>query len=335
MTKRPFFSICIPAYNRSEFLVELLDSIVNQSFKDFEVIISEDLSPERHKIKQIAEEYQSEIALHIILNERNLGYDKNLRTLITAANGRFIFFLGNDDVLGTDALELAFASLTSYSSVTAVIRGYSVFKGNIEQVDFNVNYFNDTVVFNGGEKFAVGVRRFGVLSGLIFDTYVAKTTLTDIYDGSLYYQTYLGIECLKRGDLLYLSGQITHSRAEVAPDFGNSDTEKMFTPGSYTVEARYEMIAGVTNIYKSALDNEFSCFKREVEKDYASYMLAFFKDQLNLKLFKYFWLWRSVGKLGYNKYIRYHLIIWLFYLSRGRGMTLGEKCFRFMRSIFF
>ena len=41
----PLISLCIPAYNRPEYLSDLLSTIVNQDFKDFEVVVSEDNSP--------------------------------------------------------------------------------------------------------------------------------------------------------------------------------------------------------------------------------------------------------------------------------------------------
>jgi len=42
--ERPFFSICIPQYNRTEFLIEACKSLAGQTFKNFEVCISDDCS---------------------------------------------------------------------------------------------------------------------------------------------------------------------------------------------------------------------------------------------------------------------------------------------------
>ena len=44
---QPFFSILIPAYNRPEELKVLIDSIVNQSFNDYEILVSDDCSPKK------------------------------------------------------------------------------------------------------------------------------------------------------------------------------------------------------------------------------------------------------------------------------------------------
>ena len=50
---QPFLSICIPSYNRAQFLKPLLDSIICQTYQNFEIIICEDLSPQREEIKNI------------------------------------------------------------------------------------------------------------------------------------------------------------------------------------------------------------------------------------------------------------------------------------------
>ena len=51
-------SICIPCYNRSKVLAALLDSVLSQDFEDFDIVISEDFSPERLSIAEIAGAYQ-------------------------------------------------------------------------------------------------------------------------------------------------------------------------------------------------------------------------------------------------------------------------------------
>src|SRR5450830_1516837 len=100
------FSICIPSYNRARHLPALLDSIFNQNFDDYEIVICEDLSPERLKIRSIVEAYADKHGsiIKYIENEFNHGYDANIRRLISESSGDFCFFMGNDDVLCEGAL---------------------------------------------------------------------------------------------------------------------------------------------------------------------------------------------------------------------------------------
>ncbi|MVP69800.1 glycosyltransferase, partial [Salmonella enterica subsp. enterica serovar Bovismorbificans] len=85
-----FISICIPSYNRAEFLEPLLDSIYNQDYclknNDFEVIVCEDKYPQRDVRNSIIENYKAQNNkqyLYVNFNEDNLGYDKNLKNGIS------------------------------------------------------------------------------------------------------------------------------------------------------------------------------------------------------------------------------------------------------------
>lgn len=329
----PFFSICIPAYNRSIYLQELLDSIVVQEFTYFEVIIAEDNSPERDLITQIVNMYRDKLPIKYILNKTNQGYDRNLRVLISESSGKYLLFMGNDDLLGNNALISAHKELLTFPSVTCAIRAYSVFSSDIKSPNHDVHYFKKTRIFSGREKFRVGVRRFGILSGLIFSSEIAKKSLSSSFDGALYYQTYVGIECLKNGNLLYIDDVISMSRDDVAPDFGSSGNESLFTPGRYTSIARLTMISGVTKIFESALSEEGDEVINEVKADYAAFIYPFFKDQLNLGIKEYIWLWNSVGKLGYSKFLKFHLIVFFAYLLKNSGMNRALSFYRFFRGI--
>src|ERR1700756_2092757 len=103
------FSICIPAYNRAKFLGPLLDSIFVQDYKDFNIVICEDQSRERGEIAAIVQGYADRYpgVFHYFENERNLGYDANIRNLVEKATGEYCFFMGNDDLMCPNALRIA------------------------------------------------------------------------------------------------------------------------------------------------------------------------------------------------------------------------------------
>lgn len=99
-------SVCIPAYNRAALLSVLLDSVLNQDFYDFEILIAEDCSPERPAIRTIASKYQQQHGDRIRYTENveTLGYDSNLRRLVELARGQYVLFMGNDDLMAPGAL---------------------------------------------------------------------------------------------------------------------------------------------------------------------------------------------------------------------------------------
>ncbi len=100
-------SVIIPVYNGEKYLAECIDSVLNQTYEDIEVILVDDKSPD-HSIeieKEYAESYPDKVRL-ITLDE-NKGVGNALNTGIQAASGKYLMMLGDDDWLDADVCEKA------------------------------------------------------------------------------------------------------------------------------------------------------------------------------------------------------------------------------------
>ena len=93
----PFFSILIPLYNRPQYIPECLDSIFENDFTDFEVVMSDDCSPGISQIERIVKPYLCHTNLRFIKQERNLGWSDNRNFLVRKAKGKFVILIGDDD----------------------------------------------------------------------------------------------------------------------------------------------------------------------------------------------------------------------------------------------
>lgn len=100
----PLISLCIPAYKNVLFLKRLLDSIVSQQFKDYEVIISDD-SPDLD-VQNLVADYKTRITrLHYWRNIPPKGMPENWNTAMASASGDWIKIMHDDDwFLRPDAL---------------------------------------------------------------------------------------------------------------------------------------------------------------------------------------------------------------------------------------
>lgn len=94
----PLVSICIPTYNGQDFLLEALDSAIVQTYKNLEIIISDDNSQDN--TIDIVESFKSktDIAMHIVHHQPK-GIGANWNNCVRNANGDYIKFLFQDDVL--------------------------------------------------------------------------------------------------------------------------------------------------------------------------------------------------------------------------------------------
>jgi glycosyltransferase involved in cell wall biosynthesis len=88
-------SICIPAYKRVDLLRKLLDSIDIQTFRDFEVIVTDD-SPD-DTVTRLCAAYQEKFPLHYYRNERALGTPENWNEAVRHATGEWIKIMHDDD----------------------------------------------------------------------------------------------------------------------------------------------------------------------------------------------------------------------------------------------
>lgn len=90
-----FISICIPVYKNLIFLTRLLDSINAQTYKDFEVIISDDSKDDT--IQVFCQTYQSNFKFRYNRNPTSLGSPENWNEAIRLANGEWIKLMHDDD----------------------------------------------------------------------------------------------------------------------------------------------------------------------------------------------------------------------------------------------
>lgn len=94
----PFFSVCIPTYNKSEDLKNAINSVLEQTYKDFELIISDNNSPD--DTKQIVQSCKDK-RIKYFKNSNNIGWIKNLKKAISKANGEYVLLQGDDDYMIT------------------------------------------------------------------------------------------------------------------------------------------------------------------------------------------------------------------------------------------
>lgn len=255
-------SIVVPAYNRSDELVELLNSVLSQTMMPGEILIVEDRSPQREKIKSVCEEYaplfqNAGSSLRYIENEVNIGFDRNLRKCLSLPYGKWALLLGNDDLLLPNAVEEVVQYL-SVNDVLVVSRSFLRFNDNVSKPLGVSRISSEDAIFKVGNSSSSMIFRSGAfIGGLLFDVDFCRSNETDAYDGSLYYQIYLFSLAFCSKGIGYISTPIAAGRAGNPPMFGAADNEKsVHVPGAYTASGRAKMWKGVLSIV-SDVQNRF------------------------------------------------------------------------------
>ena len=98
--------ILLTTYNsKIEYLKMQIDSILNQTYKDFKLIISDDCST-KEEVKKVLEEYeQKDNRIKIYFQPQNLGYTKNFEFVLTKSTADYIAFSDHDDIWYPNKIE--------------------------------------------------------------------------------------------------------------------------------------------------------------------------------------------------------------------------------------
>jgi glycosyltransferase involved in cell wall biosynthesis len=135
---KPRISIGVPVFNGEKYIREALDSILAQTYQDFELIISDNASTDL--TQQICRDYAAkDNRIHYYRNEENLGAPKNYNRVFALSSGEYFKWAAYDDVLAPEFLQKCVSVLDQDNSValchskTARIDEHGAFVGNYDE----------------------------------------------------------------------------------------------------------------------------------------------------------------------------------------------------------
>lgn len=106
----PFFSIVMPVYRVEEFLEAAVDSVIKQSFPDFELILVDDCSPD--SCPRLCDEWaQKDNRVKVIHQKKNSGVSYARNTGLDAAIGKYLMFMDSDDYIDKGLFEEVYNSI--------------------------------------------------------------------------------------------------------------------------------------------------------------------------------------------------------------------------------
>lgn len=110
MSRSPAVSVCIPTYRGARFIGQAIESVLNQTFRDFELLVIDDNSPD--ETTSIVARYDDR-RIRLLENPQNLGPQGNWNRCLDEATGRYFKLLPQDDLLAPQCLERQVSVLES------------------------------------------------------------------------------------------------------------------------------------------------------------------------------------------------------------------------------
>ena len=117
-------SVIIAAYNAEKYLVETLQSVVNQTLDDYEIITINDGS--KDGTLDILKEYEKEYPNFTVISKENGGVSAARNDGLNVAQGKYVYFYDADDILELEALEKMYEAAEN-NKAELVIAGYDMF----------------------------------------------------------------------------------------------------------------------------------------------------------------------------------------------------------------
>ena len=223
MTKEPLVSVIIPNYNHQEYLNQRIDSILNQSFQDFEIILLDDKSTD-NSLDILKSYAKHEKVSHLIINEKNSGSPfKQWFKGINLAKGKYIWIAESDDYSSPLFLEKTVKKLKSELRPDIVFVGTTNVNsaneniGNTTRIERKHNSLLSKNFFMKGKNllfyFIPDYCIIRNVSSSIFKKEIIeripKTILNFYVIGDFYFWTKL---CLQKNSFMYLSEKLNFMR---------------------------------------------------------------------------------------------------------------------------
>jgi glycosyltransferase involved in cell wall biosynthesis len=143
----PKISVICPVYNTENLLIRCLDSVLNQTFADFEFILINDCSTDRSG--EICRRYQKkETRIKYIVHEYNQGIFGARNTGLKHSTGQYITWIDSDDWVDSDWIDTLYNCIISHSADISIINSRNVYeKVRYREVKLN----NEIFVFDNME----------------------------------------------------------------------------------------------------------------------------------------------------------------------------------------
>lgn len=121
-------SVVMCSYNVSRFIDQAIQSIVQQTYQDWELIISDDCSTDN--TVELIKPYLSDSRIKLVQQPKNLGYVRNKNTALQMATGELITQLDSDDSCHAERLEKQVAAFKAIPELKACGTGFNVIEEN-------------------------------------------------------------------------------------------------------------------------------------------------------------------------------------------------------------
>lgn len=183
--KTPLFSVLIANYNNGRYLQEAIDSVLEQTYTNWEIVLVDDKSTDNSF--EIYEKYKDDDRFHLYFNEENKGCGYTKHRCAELAQGELCGFLDPDDKLADNAMEIMVDAHERHFQCSLVYSTLYLW----DDVSRSVRVLEEVGAMENGEDFLISsnkiVSHFAVFKKLFYEKTIGiDKTLSSAVDFDLY-----------------------------------------------------------------------------------------------------------------------------------------------------
>jgi glycosyltransferase involved in cell wall biosynthesis len=232
----PFVSIIIPNYNHSKFLDERFESILNQTYQNFELIILDDCSPDNGASKAVIEKYRDNPHVsHIVYNETNSGSTfVQWHRGFELSKGELIWIAESDDSCDASFLEKVLRGFEQNGTVFSFCKSYLYdIYGNKE--DYDNQFPLDHSFYMPGKEFISKYlskgNRVANASSVVFNKEAAISLDKQYCNMKAVGDWLFWIQLAEKGNVCFINEELNYFRKH-----GTNTTERLWQNGTTYAE---------------------------------------------------------------------------------------------------
>lgn len=173
----PVVSVIIPVYNTDQYLNECLDSAINQTLQNIEIVCINDGSTDNSL--SILEEYEKKYPRVTVISQQNKGLGAARNCGIQHSKGKYVFFLDSDDYIDTSVLEKT-VRLAEDNTLDAVVFNFKQFAESEELINQHPHFINTipgTPQIYAGFEYLKTAKEYGAYSPVIWNVLWSRSFL--------------------------------------------------------------------------------------------------------------------------------------------------------------
>lgn len=174
-------SLIVPCYNVEKYLDRCMESILNQTHKDLEIILVDDGSPDR--VPEMCDEYAKKDSRVKVVHKKNAGLGMACNSGIEVASGEYIAFCDSDDWVDQDFYAILLDAAYKYNS-DMVISGLRRVNSNDETLSL-LSHVKDVEIYDGEQVFELAKDMIASSPGRRHDRRIQVSAKTVLYKRSI------------------------------------------------------------------------------------------------------------------------------------------------------